>query len=43
MLLRMKEETDRIDQEVKDIEKWNELQKLEDMESTTSLDSLSNY
>ena len=38
LLLRMKRETERLDQEVKDIEKWNAMLELEDMESVQSID-----
>lgn len=38
ILRKMKEETDRLDQEVKDIERWNDFSKMEDMESFQSMD-----
>ena len=40
MLLRMKEETEKLDQEVRDIEKWNQFSRLEEIDSDTSLETL---
>ena len=36
----MKEETDRLDREVKDIEKWNQFLDLEELDTINSSDNL---
>ena len=42
LLIRMKKDTERLDQEIRDIEKWNHFSKLEEIDSNASLETFLN-